>query len=316
MRRRAFSPTACRRRPTDRSPQRRAPSVNLGYTSAVPRLGISSPPLGRISPPPLGTIGTISPTWRHSRPLACISSQARALSRYLGAEIAAKLLLPRLRRSRLWHCYCDGGLEPHRDGPATCRETACTAVGRRGVVWNGVAYRPVRPRSPARGGLGGRLYVSDIFRRVVVEYDVLGSGASARLEERRSLLAPHLIDNLHLEPAGGALWAGAVGYSSAHFWRPLAALLANASAAHAAARAASRPSPRPHTLLRPEEGGPPTPPMPSGALRFDLATGEAKVVGMQGRHLAGVSFSIPVGDRLVMGSPFDDGVLVCPRVEP
>lgn len=290
--------------------------MNLGYTSAVPRLGISSPPLGRISPPPLSTIGTISPTWRHSRPLACISSQARALSRYLGAEIAAKLLLPRLRRSRLWHCYCDGGLEPHRDGPATCRETACTAVGRRGVVWNGVAYRPVRPRSPARGGLGGRLYVSDIFRRVVVEYDVLGSGASARLEERRSLLAPHLIDNLHLEPAGGALWAGAVGYSSAHFWRPLAALLANASAAHAAARAASRPSPRPHTLLRPEEGGPPTPPMPSGALRFDLATGEAKVVGMQGRHLAGVSFSIPVGDRLVMGSPFDDGVLVCPRVEP
>ena len=84
--------------------------------------------------------------------------------------------------------------------------------------------------------------------------------------------------------------------------------------------------------------------MPSGALRVDLASGEVRVASsehdpppppafanrlilifapgarqvavrlLQERQLASVSWSLEHAGRLFMGSPWDDGVLVCPAV--
>ena len=244
-----------------------------------------------------------------SPPEGRLAASYRWAAARLGIEIHAKTLLPRLRRSRIWHCYCASG-----DTGSDCARTACEPVGPPGACWNGITSRPLAPgEQPPAPGARGILFVNDIFRRIVVEFAIVGEGARASLKQLRQFRAPFLVDNVHLDASGEALWVGAVGVSHQSFWGGLDALRANASAAHTAATAAGNPTPRPHLHLRPSEDSPPQPPMPSGALHIDLASGKVSAKLVQRRQLAAISWSHGVGDRIFMGSPWDDGVLVCPR---
>ena len=220
------------------------------------------------------------------------TSAMRATARALSLECTAKTLLPRLRRSRIWHCYCAAaeaeaaaGGGP-RDAPCANR-TVCRAIGPIGVTWNGIAYRADKN--------GRRLYVNDIFKRVTVEFTVEGEGAATTLEQLRVFPAPFLVDNVHIDASMNALWLGGVGVGPS-FFRGIDAVKANASAAFAASRSEAEtmcrqldpsasctypPPPRPHLHLRPDVEAPPRPPMPSGALRVDLASGEVRVASSE-----------------------------------
>jgi len=235
-----------------------------------------------------------------------LTATLRFLSKRLGVEYHARLFLPRLRRTHIWHCYCAVPPDAER-----CARTVCEIAARPSTTWNGIAFKAA---SPISGGPTGFLYVTDIFRRLVVEFAVLGSGAAAQLEARREFWTPYMVDNVHVSTHAGSnsLWVGAVGYSEVHIWGALTALQKNASAAYSAARAAERAPPRPHLHLRPTATATPQPPMPSGALHIDLATGKVTTRLLQSGHLAAVSWSHLVAGKLVMGSPWDDGVLVCP----
>ena len=70
--------------------------------------------------------------------------------------------------------------------------------------------------------------------------------------------------------------------------------------------------PRPHLHLRPGPELPPDPPMFGGMRSFDLESGEATNDVLQHSYLASVSWGYRVAGKLFMGSPWDDGVLVCP----
>jgi len=235
-----------------------------------------------------------------------ITRVARSLTQRFSIELHAKMLFPRLRRSRIWHCHC--AIEPELD---SCSRMACgvvTSAGK-GVSWNGIAFLPATATGNAASR--GFLYVNDIHRRLVVEFGVAQSGAV--LTRLREFRAPFLVDNVHVDTNGEALWIGAPGTSHLGFFASLAALQVNASAAHAAARAAGKKTPRPHLHLRPHPDAAPRPAMTSAVLRIDLATGEVGTRLMQGRHLAGISWGYSIAGRLFMASPFDDGVLVCPE---
>lgn len=155
--------------------------------------------------------------------------------------------------------------------------------------------------------------MNDIFRRLIVEFGVLGSGKKTSLREERQFRVPYMVDNVHIDSHSGTdLWVGAVGMSHDSFFGGLDALQANASTAYEAAVDEGSRAPRPHLLLRPSPDDPPQPPMPSGVLHVDLKSGEAALRLLQHRELASVSWSHRVGERWFMGSPWDDGVLVCP----
>mmetsp|Transcript_45661 Transcript_45661/g.135050 ORF Transcript_45661/g.135050 Transcript_45661/m.135050 type:complete len:96 (+) Transcript_45661:141-428(+) len=89
----------------------------------------------------------------------------------------------------------------------------------------------------------------------------------------------------------------------------LAALRAKAAAAFISS---SDDVPRPHTHLRPSADAPPDPAMGAGALRIDLRTGTVSTQLLQYAQLASISWSHGIGGKLFMGSPWDDGILVCP----
>ena len=55
--------------------------------------------------------------------------------------------------------------------------------------------------------------------------------------------------------------------------------------------------------------------MLGGLLRINLTTGVVSEEIMQATHMASISWGLRVpeqGGRLFMGSPWDDGVLMCP----
>ena len=68
-------------------------------------------------------------------------------------QLRAKTLLPRLRRSKIWHCYCarpsPTASDASTDGDApideslSCDQHACHVVGPTSVVWNGLVYKPL-----------------------------------------------------------------------------------------------------------------------------------------------------------------------------
>ena len=60
--------------------------------------------------------------------------------------------------------------------------------------------------------------------------------------------------------------------------------------------------------------GPPTPSLQSGLLKVSLKTGEATPVLVQTDRLAGVSWGLAGGMRVMFGSSFDEGVVVCDNV--
>ena len=244
-----------------------------------------------------------------------VAAAFRGWASRLGVDIHAKTMLPRLRRSRVWHCYCAAAESGGIDADA-CARTVCEAVRPVSTCWNGIAYRAdpeAARRPPSAEALHGTLYVNDIFRRIVVEFGVRGYGEGVQLEQNRTFRAPYMVDNVHVDATSGAsLWVGAVGASHQNFWGGLTALQANATAAHTAAKAAGKPTPRPHVHLRPSADAPPQPAMTSGALHIDLASGSVTTRLWQSRQLASISWSHGIGERIVMGSPWDDGVLVCP----
>mmetsp|Transcript_3630 Transcript_3630/g.8764 ORF Transcript_3630/g.8764 Transcript_3630/m.8764 type:complete len:224 (-) Transcript_3630:392-1063(-) len=221
--------------------------------------------------------------------------------------------MPRLRRSQVWHCYCasDGLRDFGDEEGGACARMACEPVGPNSTCWNGIAYRPVE--QDGAGGLQGYLYVNDIFRRIVVEFAVRGTRGETKLEEVRQFRAPIMVDNVHVDAVSGTeLWVGGVGVSHQSFFGGLAALQANASLAYESARIAGSTVPRPHVHLRPSADEPPLPAMPSGAIHINLEDGKVTVKLLQQKQLASVSWSHRIGQRLFMGSPWDDGVLVCP----
>ena len=224
-------------------------------------------------------------------------------------QVHASILLPRLYRTRIYHCACAGTGAARDD----CATTACRAVGPPSTKWNGLAFRPhAGPQVARDGGVSrGRLYASDIFRRRVVEFDVVGDGTETRLAQRRVFRLSIMPDNVRLDATRDALWVGAVGHTGPNLFSGIDTLVANATRAHAAARAAGRPAPRPHLLLRPSRDAPPQPPMLGGVLTIDLASGRAATEAMQATLLASVSWGMRVAGKLFMGSPWDDGVLVC-----
>ena len=191
---------------------------------------------------------------------------------------------------------------------------ACQPVGPPSTCWNGIAYRRLTgAEALASPGKHGSLYVTDIFRRIIVEFSIQGTGASSSLKFERQFRAPFLVDNVHVDvTTQGSLWLGAVGSSHRSFWNGLAALQANASAAHTTAMAAGSATPRPHFHLRPSKDDPPQPAMLSGSLHVDLVSGKVSTKLLQSKQLAAVSWSHGIGSRIFMGSPWDDGVLVCP----
>mmetsp|Transcript_30087 Transcript_30087/g.60350 ORF Transcript_30087/g.60350 Transcript_30087/m.60350 type:complete len:281 (-) Transcript_30087:129-971(-) len=243
----------------------------------------------------------------------------------LSVPLHAKMLLPRLRRSRIWHCYTISHDVVEANGGVTSQlregeQHACREIGPASVVWNGMAYKPLargqegsqEPNSPR-----GMLYVNDIFLRHTVEFAVVGSGSDTRLEQRRTFRSAYMVDNVHLDRSGEALLVGAVGYSHFSFWGAMAAAQTKAAEAHVLAQAVGAASPRPHLHLRPHPNAPPQPAHPSGAVRIDLASGTVSTELMQGAQLAAISFYVRVGAegegaKLVLGSPWDDGILVCP----
>ena len=235
----------------------------------------------------------------------------RSVARALGVEIHAKVLLPRLRRTRIFFCRCAVSR-----GADHCVRTECAPAGPRGATWNGLAYVPHAPPGEAAVESMGRLYANDIFLRTVTEFAVDLSDDGAALRELRVWRAPYLVDNVDVESDSDgqprALWVGAVGLSHREFFSALGAMQANASAAHAAARASGTSTPRPHRFLRPDLEEPPQPSMASGVLHIDLETGAMDERLLQTRQLAAISWGREVGAHLYMGSPWDDGVLVCP----
>ena len=52
--------------------------------------------------------------------------------------------------------------------------------------------------------------------------------------------------------------------------------------------------------------------MISGALQIDLSSGHVATRVLQSKQIASISWSHGIGDRIFMGSPWDDGILVCP----
>ena len=133
--------------------------------------------------------------------------------------------------------------------------------------------------------------------------------------QRRTFRHRFLVDNLRLDSTGQALWVGVVAHSTRNLMQGIEALKANATRVHAAATSARAPTPRPHLLLRPDADRPPQPPMLGGVLKIDLASGAVTQEAMQASQMASISWGLRVpekGGRLFMGSPWDDGVLVCP----
>ena len=146
----------------------------------------------------------------------------RWLMRALHVELNAKIMLPRLRRSRIWHCYC-----ATESTPTACPRTTCHPVGPPSTAWNGIAYQPPPSASAGKpvheggrraraggdeggGALGeGRLYVADIFRRLVVEFGTSSTGSKhVELRQRRVYRAPFMVDNVHVDAPGERLWMG------------------------------------------------------------------------------------------------------------
>ena len=138
----------------------------------------------------------------------------------------ASILFPRLYRTRIWHCVGGGGV--------------CHPVGPSSTKWNGIVYKPSSASASgeasgeAAAAPRGQLYVNDIFRRITVEFDVIGTGVATRLLQRRTFRHRHLVDNPRLDSTGQALWVGVVGHSKPNLDQGVAALQANATRAHAA----------------------------------------------------------------------------------
>ena len=143
--------------------------------------------------------------------------------------------------------------------------------------------------------------------------------------------ARHVRAQVHVEPGGQSLLVGALALSHHAFFRGMAAMQANASREHAdmlaeaEAAEAGTPPPadrgqaarhpetrgRPHLQLRPTPFEPPRPLMPSGVLRVNLTSGALTTVALQASLLASSSWGIQTHRKLLMGSPWDDGVVVC-----
>ena len=247
-------------------------------------------------------------------PEEALAAKLRGAADALGVRPdMTSVLFRRLYKTRIWHCVGGGGV--------------CHAVGPPSTKWNGIEFKPAAAAAAAMAGSAaggepsadssprGQLYANDIFRRMTVEFDVFGTGVATRLVQRRTFRHRVCVDNLRLDSSGEVLWVGAVAHTMPNFQQGINALKANATRAHAAARAAHAPTPRPHTLLRPGADQPPQPPMLGGLLRINLTTGVVSEEIMQATHMASISWGLRVpeqGGRLFMGSPWDDGVLMCP----
>lgn len=251
-----------------------------------------------------GTTGTPEGFVPEREPI--VTRVFRTVARALNAELFGAVLLPLLRRTRIWHCYC--AVEPEGD---SCGRWACEAVGPPSTHYNGIAFRPTNAKeSDAKSS--GYLYVNDIFQRNVVEFSIRGSGRNAQLKKQRTFRFKFLIDNIRLDSKTGAgLWIGGLSPTASMLFDGLGSVQEKASAAHSAARVTGKQTPRPHLHLRPGVNSPPQPAMPSGALHIDLASGVITTRIVQSRYLASVSWSHEVAGRIFMGSPWDDGVLVC-----
>ena len=124
-----------------------------------------------------------------------IAAALKRVASMLNAEVLAKVLLPRLRRTRIWHCYCPanerkgGAAGGHAAGTTTdCPGYSCRAVGPRGASWNGIASM-----QDADGKR--KLYVNDIFLRTTSEFEIVGSGATTALRSERNLRSPFLVSH-------------------------------------------------------------------------------------------------------------------------
>ena len=255
-----------------------------------------------------GTPGTPHGYVPAPEPSAVADWARSCFARWLGDEMIGALLLPPLRRTRIWHCHCAG-----LPGPAECPRTVCEPVGPPSTKWNGITWRQSNSSVAAADGRGaGFLYVNDIFQRHVVEFAVGHLGRGAQLERRRTWRSSFLLDNVHLDAKGEGLWLGGLSPTKALLLDGIGAMRERAATARRAALEAGLPTPRPHLHLRPNGvDAPPEPPMPAGALHIDLASGAMTTRLLQSSHLASVSWSHQVGGRLFLGSPWDDGVLVC-----
>lgn len=251
-----------------------------------------------------------------------VAAALRHVARRLGLEAHASVLLPRLFRTRIFHCAClpadaavGGGVEDDAGGESACVRTSCRAIGPPSTKWNGIEFVPAPAGSrrllPDGRASRGRLYVNDIFRRLTAEFEVVGEGVTTDLVPGRTFRHPFMVDNLRIDASGKALWVGAVGHSLPNLMSGIHAVVANATRAHQAARAAGAPTPRPHLHLRPRADRPPQPPMVGGLLRLDLESGTVTQEVMQATLLASISWGMRVAGKEVMGSPWDDGVLVC-----
>jgi hypothetical protein len=67
-----------------------------------------------------------------------LAAAYRSVASTLGVGLSAKTALPRLRQSRVWHCYCAAGAVGDE-----CVRTACEAVGPVSTCWNGITSKPL-----------------------------------------------------------------------------------------------------------------------------------------------------------------------------
>eukprot|EP00747_Dinoflagellata_sp_TGD_P092310 gnl/TRDRNA2_/TRDRNA2_165372_c0_seq2.p1 gnl/TRDRNA2_/TRDRNA2_165372_c0~~gnl/TRDRNA2_/TRDRNA2_165372_c0_seq2.p1 ORF type:complete len:234 (+),score=21.91 gnl/TRDRNA2_/TRDRNA2_165372_c0_seq2:354-1055(+) len=224
-------------------------------------------------------------------------------------RILTRLLLPWTRVCRIYHCRCLAV-----DPAGSCSHTACQVVGPPASSWNGISTSRDKRK----------LYVNDIFQRQIHEFridrldattaDLAGSmnsgGAALTWLGATTVDFAGFMDNI--DATSGILWAGmfslAIGPS-------LESIKVKSAAAYKSALANGTAVPRPYThISRPTPDAPPVQPVPGGAIRVDLTNGTVTPV-IWTSLLWQVSFAGSMDGKVVLGSAFDEGVVVCPEPE-
>lgn len=211
--------------------------------------------------------------------------------------VVTKIVVPRLRKCRVWRCALVDGWE-------------CAPIGPAAVTYNGIAA------SHAPGAQ--LLYVNEPAHKRILEYEILRPvGGSVSLVQRREFLLPHAVDNIQLDEDANAIWTGSLP-NALGFGEMTHKTLARAQAAREVALAAGATtySRRPWEFMRPTPDAPPDPAIQWGVLKVDLATGESTDVIMQTDLLVHVSWARATNDSIVFGSAVDDGLIICPEHRP
>jgi len=209
-------------------------------------------------------------------------------------DIMKKVIFPSQHVCRIYHCAC-----ANHASDGSCSQTSCSPVGPPAGSWNGISTSPDKRL----------LYVNDIFRRLIFEFRIESTKGGVTLVEQRSFHVdlPALVDNI--DATSGVIWGGVNGIDVG---MKLPEITKKVKSGYDAAVAAGTPPPRPHTHIRPTPDAPPSVATGGGAFKIDLSSGEMTPV-ITTQMMFMTSFAGVLGDKVILGSPCDEGVLVCPK---